>query len=252
MATGNLWRDRHAATIDPDRFRGHDQYLEQASHYPYADMVEYVRSVGRYDRIKYMGEDGAFGCVTSRVDGMTVSRDLLDSIAEISWLESIGIHPHVISVLDIGAGYGRFAHRLVQAWHYVHVVCTDAIPESIAACKRYLWWRTGKERRDPWYIVAKPEELQLVPVDYDLAVNIHSWSECTLEEVRGWLDVLDRHKVPRLFHIPHDSRLGTWGGQGPDGPSYWPDLLEHGWQLRHVAGVGPASWPRTFQLWEKS
>lgn len=38
-----LWSEKHAATIDLDRFRAHDQYLEQRPEYPYAAMCEYIK-----------------------------------------------------------------------------------------------------------------------------------------------------------------------------------------------------------------
>ena len=38
----SLWADRHASTIDVDRFRAHDQFLEQADSYPYEALTGWI------------------------------------------------------------------------------------------------------------------------------------------------------------------------------------------------------------------
>ena len=237
-----LWQDRHAATIDLDRFRGHDQYLEQAPSYDYDGMVAFLRNAGWPDR--YFVEDDAFGCVTAQVNGVTVSRDLLDSMAELEFL--IKATPLTerfpTRILDIGAGYGRFAHRFAVYEPNAVIVCTDPIAVSRACCKKYL------EYRGVWNCtVAAPEHVLGV---FDLAVNIHSWSECTLDEVAWWIDWLWAHNVPRLFIVPHTPTLGTWSPDhgGGNGPSFRPELEKRGYRIVSEWG-GPACTPRTYQLW---
>lgn len=250
----NFWKDGHERNIDRDRFRGHEQYLGQHG-YPYRAMVEHVRGTSRAGWIEELGEDGAFDCPTEVVDGMTVSRDLLDSIVEIGFLLDAGV---VLSgakwaqggrVLDIGAGYGRLAHRLVQATDDCTVWCVDAIPVSTAVCERYVQHR----RISAGVTVVTVETLNLLAPRFDLAVNVHSWSECAIYEVRGWLDVLDQLNVPRLFHIPHFASLGCNDpvrGSG-NGESYRPDLEARGWRLTKEWG-GPACYQRVYMLWERS
>ena len=81
----NLWTASHAATINPERFRAHNQYLEQLPAYPYRELLSYVHV--QWPRLlDVLHEDEAFGCVTSEVDGKVVSRDLLDSACEIGFL----------------------------------------------------------------------------------------------------------------------------------------------------------------------
>ena len=176
-----LWTAKWAAMIEPESFRGHNQYLEQSDSYPYEAMVTYLESRGTSGWLDAMGEDGAFGCVTRVVCGRTVSRDLLDSVMEIETLVSrFGIDLRYASVLDIGAGYGRLAHRMATAFPEARVFCTDAIPVSLDVCRRYLAHRSVQPR-----VYAADELGQLPPID--LAVNIHSWSECTRAEILPWL-----------------------------------------------------------------
>ena len=43
----------------------------------------------------------------------------------------------------------------------------------------------------------------------DLAINIHSFSECTLNSLSWWLDILKQHKVPNRMIVPN---AGIHGG----------------------------------------
>lgn len=51
------------------------------------------------------------------------------------------------------------------------------------------------------------DALARTPVD--LAVNVHSFSECTLASVSWWLDLLAKHRVRYLMVVPN---AGTYGG----------------------------------------
>jgi hypothetical protein len=94
-------------------------------------------------------EDGLFGAPRFFVDEqLTVSRDLLDSALELDFLERhVAISTREsLGVLDVGAGYGRLAHRLVEAVPQARVWCTDAIPESTFVSEFYLRFRGVDDR----------------------------------------------------------------------------------------------------------
>ena len=239
----SLWDQHHAATIDLDAFRGHDQYLEQADHYPYAPILEACdpRILAAID------EDGAFGCVTRIIDGKRVSRDLLDSALEIAFLERTVPNVANMRAIDIGAGYGRLAHRLTTMHPGAFVYCTDAISVSQVACAKYLDHR-GVTRAS----VVVPGDLDKTSA-IELAINVHSWSECSLDEVCSWLDWIDTKRIPRIFIIPHTPTFGTWSPEhgGGNGPSYQSELKARKWALTHHWG-GPECCPRTYSIWEKA
>lgn len=219
----SFWSEQ-AARIDLDNFRGHYQYLSQAPSFPYDSIVKFIRS-NEYCEKLYgaLEEDGAFGCVTAEVDGKIVSRDLLDSVMEINSLKMmLGARLEHLRVLDIGAGYGRFAHRL-SAFSEFKTYCTDAVPASTVVCEKYIEFR-------------KLENVEVVPLhelnriqNVDLAVNIHSWSECTNEAINFWLDLISDLKVPYLFVVPHNMTFDTNGPAG--GPSFRLDIEKHGYRL---------------------
>ena len=240
-----LWLEQHAARIDRANFRAHDQYLEQAPHFPYEPLMAYLRESGLTPWLDLVGgEDGAFGCVTREVDGRVVSRDLIDSVLELSFVgrtvQNVG------SVLDIGAGYGRFAHRFAKMCPWVVVYCTDAIPVSRDVCRAYL----NHRGLPPEWVIEPADVMSLPPID--LAVNVHSWSECTREEVVAWLEVLTGLDVRRLFIVPHTPTFGLWSPDrgGGHGDSYVQELAMRGWKMTHTWG-GPACCPKTYSWWER-
>jgi len=154
-------------------------------------------------------DDALFGCFTVPVgDGLEVSRDRLDSVCEIAFLDSVlslssGSRR---TILDIGAGYGRLGHRLSEAFPNVGVFCTDAIPESTFLTEYYLGFRGVAPRARA---VPLPNlEQTLCQTRPDAAVNVHSFSECTLESISWWLDLLRRHCVPYLLVVPNAERHG--------------------------------------------
>lgn len=239
----NLWEQRHAATIDMDRFRGHDQYLEQAPWYPYEAMTAWA-GVHAPVCLLRMKEDDAFGCVALPMARLTVSRDLLDSIAELHFIKAIcGLTP--ARVLDIGAGYGRLAHRMTEVDTDVFVYCTDAIAVSRLACAKYLAHR-GVTRG----AVVLPSDLGKLP-PIDLAVNVHSWSECSMADVCGWLDWVTTARVGHLFIVPHTPAFGVYSEEhgGGNGPTYLGELHARGWEQTGLWN-GPGCCPRTYSMWE--
>jgi len=154
--------------------------------------------LGLLDRL---AEDGAFGCWTFDVDGRTVSRDLLDSVAELNFLaRTAGLDGK--RVLDIGAGYGRLAHRAVEgATGVADWCCVDAIPESTFVCEYHLEHRGAMP---PARVVPFNEIDGLTPGSFDVAVNVHSFPEMPLAAIEGWIALLERLDVPALMVVPND------------------------------------------------
>jgi hypothetical protein len=118
------------------------------------------------------------------------------------------------------------------------VFSVDPVAISREVCRRYLEFRR----------VPNPTE-STVP---DLAVNIHSWSECTMQEVTGWLDLLERHSVRRIFIVPHNPTLGVWSEElgGGCGPSYRGELEARGY-VEAASWTGPPCQPRTYFLFQR-
>lgn len=196
-------------------------------------VLHYVESRDRLGLLARCHEDGLFGCWTFSFGHRgTVSRDLLDSVNEINFLER---HLHLskrtsLRIADIGAGYGRLAHRFCAAFASVQRYdCFDAVPESTFLCDYYLRFRGIADRARA--IPLTDAAATLAANRYDLAVNIHSFPECTYDAVAWWLARLHEARVPWLLIVPnHAARLDTAELDGTK-RDFAPLLGEMGFEL---------------------
>ena len=212
----SYWTDRYVGSnIDLRFFRGDNAYVYQYrdgnQEVNYALTTYYLSKVDELGLLQKLDEDGLFGAYVFDVNGKTVSRDLLDSIVQISFLERhLGISrmPR-LNILDIGAGYGRLAHRMTQALSNIGTyICVDAVAESTFVSDYYLRFRGVAERAVVVPIYDLEDKLANTPID--LAVNVHSFPECTLASTVWWLDVVRKHGIRYLLIIPNsDSHGGT-------------------------------------------
>jgi hypothetical protein len=124
------------------------------------------------------------------------------------------------------------------------VVATDSIAVSMSVARMYL---SARGIGPNW--VQPRDNLHRGP--YDLAINVHSWSECTLDEVAEWLDWLVSVECRRLFIVPHDTTFRTWTEEGScTGPSYLPLLSERKYRLAQE-WIGPECKPKMYSLFER-
>ncbi len=236
----NLSRD-----LDLKRFRGDNVYVWQyrqmrsgAAHLRMYLALEHVRSRDALGLLAKLEEDGLFGCWQFRYGSRpAVSRDLLDSVNEINFLDrNMGLGRQAgLRVLDIGAGYGRLAHRMAEALPNLEAYdCVDAVPESTHLCDYYLKFRRvdGKARAIPL-----DQLQQALGKSYHIAVNIHSFSECRQEAVRWWLRQVAEREIPWLLIVPNDREemLSTEGGGVQN--DFFPDIAAAGYDLAHKAPV---------------
>jgi hypothetical protein len=202
----SLWGPwvEHIKTDGMNTFRGEGFYLAQVSlgmtPERYHNTYDYLSSIGEGVALNRLGEDGAFGCEVVEWDGALVSRDLLDSVREIKFIrETLDLMQYTgLGVLDIGAGYGRLAHRIGQMFPGALTWCVDAVPLSTYLCKNYLEFRGIKMAA-----TVPLHELHKEPFGADLACNIHSFSEQPLASVNYWLDLCAEMNIPYFFLCPH-------------------------------------------------
>jgi hypothetical protein len=206
-ADSSQWsRDYIRNTIDIRFFRANSSYVWQqwdsADPFRYGLATYYTRLHDRFGLFDRLHEDGLFGAETYEIDGVTVSRDLLDSIAELTFLEEeVGLSRGDVTILDIGAGYGRLAHRTTTAFDNIRYLCTDAVPLSTFLSGYYLGFRGITDRAS---VIPLDEVADVVAeTEIDLAVNIHSFAECPVSAIEWWLDLLGRSTVRHLLIVPN-------------------------------------------------
>jgi len=197
-------------------------------------ILRYVESVDQLNLLDVLEEDGAFDCLTYRYgDRGMVSRDLLDSVNEINFLDrqlGVGSIPD-LKVLDIGAGYGRLAHRMCGSLANLRLYdCVDAVAESSFLCDFYIKYRgvEGVARSIPLQDFAQNTE----PEHYHLAVNVHSFSECTIEAVRWWVARVAALGIPHLLVVPNDKSGMYTTEVGGEKHDFLPDILAAGYKLK--------------------
>ena len=267
-ANDQQWGSEFCAREIPiDAFRADSAYLWQdrygyagpdpaATYRAYAD---YLRDIDRRRLLDSLGEDGAFGCRTFSHDGRLISRDLLDSVNELAFLDRAWqlFARNDVSVLDIGAGYGRLAYHMSRSVPGLnHYVCVDAIPESTYLCDLYLSYR--KVPRPPARVVALDELDELHGTAFNLAINIRSFTEMPYRSVISWLDLIDRLGVPALFIIPnYRGSLRGAGSSREERRDFMPDLLSRGFKLTdeepviNDSALRRAGWNEHFMLFKR-
>ena len=207
------WSAEHVeAFLDLAHFRGetlitwHYRELPRITRLKYFVWARHVAERDPRGLLGTLGEDGAFGCWTFTYPGWgRVSRDLLESVTELAFLDRrLGLcERERFSVIDVGAGYGRLAHRMVAAHpgRLTDYVCTDAVAASSFVCDHYLRHRGVAP---PARVVPLDAVEELAPGAFDLAVNVHSFSECTQEAIAWWLGQLARFEVEHLLLLPNE------------------------------------------------
>jgi hypothetical protein len=218
-------------------FRGDNAYMWQLRTYPggartrtYLALldIESRDRLGLFDRFE---EDGLFGAFTfSYGERRAVSRDLLDSVNEINYLnDRIGLAEMAApTVLDIGAGYGRLAHRMSEALpNLAGYDCTDAVPVSTFLCEYYLDFRKV------------PDTVRVVPLNkvdalaghYTVAINVHSFAECSRAAIKWWLARIAGRDIEWLLIVP--TTPGKLLSTELDGSheDFMPDVLAASYEL---------------------
>jgi hypothetical protein len=233
-----LWTDRHVRPDDIAFFRGDNAWVWQvrgknANILAYAISAYYLESIDHLGLLDKLIEDDSFGNFTFTIGGRQVSRDLLDSIAEIYFLDRhLGIASRRgLRVLDIGAGYGRLAHRMATALPGLEAFfCTDAVAVSTFVSDFYLRFR-GIEKARVIPLDEIENALRANPVD--LATNIHSFSECRIEAIEWWARLLRQHRVKNLMVAPNGEGERFGRLLTNDGQDFLPVLERHGYRTIH-------------------
>ena len=212
VCSHSRWQPRNVSGfLSLQYFRGDTVYLwhyrdnDDLAQLKYFVYLRYLTERDTHGLLERLDEDGLFGCWTYEFPpARTCSRDLLDSVNELLFLDrhlSI-LQASDLRIIDIGAGYGRLAHRAAEAIKSLSTYCcVDAVPESTFLCEYYTAFRSASP---PVRVVPLPEVPDLDPGAFDLAFNVHSFSECPLAAIEWWMSQLARLQVPRLFLVPNE------------------------------------------------
>ena len=234
VTTPAIWTPDILAGDDVCWFRSDNAYVWQVrglyqSRLSYALCYYQFAASDDEGLLARLDEDDLFGVHLFEIDGRPVSRELIDSAREIQFLaRHLGLGSKPASILDIGAGYGRLGWRLHQAFAgRVRSFAADAFAPSTFISEYHLRFRGAESAT----VVPLDEvDALLAATPIDLAVNIHSFSECTPEAVAWWVERLAAHRVPHLFVVPNAGSSGGRECGGPDGTSIEPIFARFGYR----------------------
>jgi putative sugar O-methyltransferase len=237
----SLWTEDYVSPNDILYFRGDNAYVYQQRQgckelnmniLSYGLTTYYVKSRDKLGLLEKLREDDLFGIYTFSIDDKLVSRDLLDSINEIYFLEK---HLNIsaskdVTILDIGAGYGRLAHRMLNALpNIAQYICTDAFPVSSFISDYYLRFRNLESRAKAVPLDEIERVLQNTPVD--IAINIHSFPECTLSAIEWWISILAKYRIKNFMIVPNMLLPNTHELLTMDGIYFGNIIEKYGYEL---------------------
>jgi len=212
VTTPVLWNAGRLSAEDLLWFRADNHFVWQQrgpnkTRRAYRLTARHLDTAGLGPLLDRLGEDGAFGAFTMDVDGRIVSRDLLDSAGEIDFLRRhAGLGARDLNILDVGAGYGRLAWRIEQATKGgTRILATDAYAKSSFIAEAWLK-QCGAKRAE--MVPLDAVEALLAGTRIDVAVNVHSFSECRPEAIAWWVERLAAAGVPKLLVVPNEGRSG--------------------------------------------
>ena len=212
--TEGVWSKDHLREFDLDKYRGDNVYVWQTRQYAEINFfVSYLYALSK-DLLgldKVLKENKSAGVHYYNFKGQDVSRDLIDSMIEINYLEKLLKLSSVpnLEVIDIGAGYGRLALRLVETYPQIQVACVDAVPLSTCISRIYLKDYIESKRI---FVYELDEFISLQKNRFKLAVNVHSFSEMSLASIEVWVNFLVEKQIDYLFIVPNGSSLSLNDG----------------------------------------
>jgi hypothetical protein len=223
-----VWNKKYLKNLDIAQFRSDNAYLWQGrvhSEINFFVTYLYVQLIDEMRLLSILSENSDYGAETFQFSGKIFSRDLLDSIIELNFLDR---HLNIskmtsLNLIDIGAGYGRLALRASQSLPRAKIKCVDAVPLSTVLSRHYLKTEISQGKIE----VLDLTSIENIPIgSFDIAVNIHSFSEMSIESVEYWLNLLASTKVQYLFIVPNGSKLTL-----NDGTDFTPILNKVGYSV---------------------
>ena len=208
-----VWKPNHFRGLSIDQFRADNVYVWQSRDglpENYFITYLYVKKVDKAGLLNSLIEESNYGVESFNFESKIVSRDLMDSIIEFTFLDD---HLDVLNekkriILDIGSGYGRLAKRMIHASNN-DIICVDAIPLSTCISRVYLQNEIQSERAR---VLELDEISSIAKGEVFLAVNIHSFSEMSIESVKFWVQFLRDKEIPYIFVVPNGSSLSLNDG----------------------------------------
>lgn len=144
-----------------------------------------------------LGEPEAGRPFPVRIGKRLISQDLANSALEVAAIKrALGpVRPR--SILEIGAGYGRLGYALMGVFPEARYTVVDIEP-----ARTLSRWYLSQLFEPSRLTFLAPEQVAagaLGEREFDLAVSVSSLQEMTSEQVRGYIELLDRSVHGTVF-----------------------------------------------------
>jgi len=120
--------------------------------------------------------------------GRLISQDLANSALEAAAMARALDGREPVSIVEIGAGYGRTAYSLLARYPQASYTIIDIEPARTIS----QWYLSSLFAPERLRFVSPHEAEELPPAAFDLAISISSLQEMTPEQVAIYLRLLDR------------------------------------------------------------
>jgi hypothetical protein len=131
-------------------------------------------------------------------------------------------------VVDVGAGYGRLAHQISEAFRGSWFVgCADGVALSTFISEWYLKFRNARNVE----VIPIPELSSKLHIQRpDVAFNIHSFSEIPSSSTMWWMNELEVAGVENLIVVTNE-RTNEFLSSEVDGSriDLFPVFKARGW-----------------------
>ena len=188
-----------------------------------------------------------------RYRGKLITQDLAMSCIELNTIaKHLDLH-QLACIGELGAGYGRLAYLATTLLPRVQYSIFD-IPPALAISQHYLATVLGHDQvahctdcvpnlsreisSHPRVVASLAHQLEVVPDNhFDLMINISSLDEMPFDQVRNYLELMDRKCRGWVYLKGYRSRKGT-DPDRPIGVSQFPypdhwSLIFHGQDATH-------------------
>jgi putative sugar O-methyltransferase len=150
------------------------------------------------------------------IDGQVASQDLANSVIEYYSMREGVAFERCRRVLEIGGGYGRNAHVILELHPDIQYTMVD-IPPALYLAQRYLssqfrdrpifrvrdfasYEEVQDELEQSSVVFLLPHQLAMMPDrQFDLTLNISSFGEMTMEEIDYYFAEIDRATNGHLY-----------------------------------------------------
>lgn len=183
---------------------------DQTSYYYFVLLLwEYAKTIDRHHYLDKLTEPDEGNPLVIYSQKKKISQDLANSLLEYYSMTEALSFENSHSILEIGGGYGRNAYVILMLNSHIKVTLVD-IPPALYIAQRYLcslfknhrvfmarefssYEEVKEEMEAAALVFLLPHQLALLPdKSYDFSLNISSFGEMRMDQLRWYFKELDR------------------------------------------------------------